>query len=177
MPNESLRGWPHLRDIREKTLRLPGHRATIVIGSFAAGTADDLSDIDLYLMLDDGAFVDVWSQRHSLRPDDALHWWDIRPDTSREIATHNWLTRDLVLVECALATPTAQPRLSEPYQVVEGDPSAVESFIRGDPISREELNEFNAELQAAGHLPDVHLRYGEFIRTLRTARATQPRTS
>lgn len=174
MQNESLRAWPHLLDLRKKTLALPGHRATITIGSFAAGTADDLSDIDLYVMLDDGAFDDAWSQRDSLRPRDALHWWDLRPDTSREIATHNWLTRDMVLVECALTTPKAQPRLSEPYQVVEGDPAAVESFIHRDPISREELNEFNATLQAAGHLPDVHLRYGDFIRALRAARASEP---
>jgi len=173
MQSESVRGWPHFLEVRKTTVRLPGHRATIAIGSFAAGTADDLSDIDLYVLLEDGAFVDAWSCRDSLRPSDALHWWDIWPDAGREVATHNWLTRDMVLVECALATPKAQPRLSEPYEVVEGDPEAVGSFILREPISREELTTFNAELRAAGHLPEAHQRYGDFVRALRAARAAQ----
>ncbi|MDE3025039.1 MAG: hypothetical protein KGI93_05650, partial [Acidobacteriota bacterium] len=115
MDNDSLRAWPHLLDVRKRSLLLPGHRATLVIGSFAAGTADDLSDIDLYVLIDDSAFTDAWNHRDSLRPGDALYWWDIRPDTNREIGTHTWLTSDMVLVECALTTAKAQPRLSEPY--------------------------------------------------------------
>jgi nucleotidyltransferase-like protein len=173
MERESVRATLHLLALRRETLKLPGHRATIAIGSFAAGTADDLSDIDLYVLVDDGAFDDAWNHRDSLRPSDALYWWDIRPDTSREIGTHNWLTRDMVLVECALATPKARPGLSEPYQVLEGDKAAVELFVRRDRISRQELNDFNAHLQAAGHLPEVHARYGEFIRALRAARVKQ----
>lgn len=159
--------------MRRRCLLLPGHRATLLIGSFAAGTADDLSDIDLYVLIDDDGFTDAWQHRDSLRPDDALYWWDIRPDTNREIGTHNWLTRDMVLVECALTTAKAQPRLSQPYIVVEGDPAAVKAFIPRDRIPRQELNDFNARLQAAGHLPEVHHRYGEFIRALRTARTTR----
>ena len=126
MDNDSIRAWPYLLDVRKRSLLLPGHRATLVIGSFAAGTADDLSDIDLYVLIDDGAFTDAWDHRDSLRPHGALYWWDIRPDANREIGTHNWLTSDMVLVECALTTAKAQPRLSEPYMVVEGDPAAVE---------------------------------------------------
>jgi predicted nucleotidyltransferase len=173
MQDGPVRATPHLLALRRETVKLPGHRATIAIGSFAAGTADDLSDIDLYVLVDDGAFDDAWNQRDLLRPGDALLWWDIRPDTSREIGTHNWLTRDLVLVECALATPAARPRLSEPYEVLEGDTEAVELFVPGERISREELNDFNARLQAAGHLPEVHRRYGEFIRALRAAQVKQ----
>jgi hypothetical protein len=164
------RAWPHLLDVRERALRLPGHRATITIGSFAAGTADDLSDIDLYLLFADGAFIDAWDERASLRPDDALYWWDIRLHANREVGAHHWLTRDMVLVECAFTTGKAQPRLSEPYAVVDGDPAAAESFVHRERISRQELNDFNARLQADGYLPEVHQRYGEFVRALRAAR-------
>lgn len=176
MDDDSPRAWPHLLDVRKRALRLPGHRATITIGSFAAGTADDLSDIDLYVLIDDGAFTDAWEQRASLRPDGTLYWWDIRPDANREIGTHNWLTRDMVLVECALTTQKAHPRLSAPYRVVDGDQAAVESFIPREPIPRQELDDFNTRLEAAGHLPEVHQRYGDFIRALRAAR-TSPRAT
>ena len=173
MTSSVARAWPHLLELRTKTVELPGHRATIAIGSFAAGTADDLSDIDLYVMVDDGSFDEAWGARDSLRPGDALHWWDIRPDANREIATHNWLTRDLVLVECALTTPNAQPRLSEPYELLDGDAAAVGLFAPRDRISREELDSFNARLRTTGHLPEVHERYGDLIRALRAARAAR----
>lgn len=167
------RAWPHLLDVRKRTLRLPGHRVTLAIGSFAAGTADDLSDVDLYVLVEDGAFTDAWEQRESLRPSDALQWWDIRPDATREIGTHNWLTRDMVLVECALTTARARPGLAEPYEVLEGDPAAVESFVPRERIPRQELDDFNSRLRAAGHLPEFHQRFGDFIRALRAARATE----
>jgi hypothetical protein len=78
----------------------------------------------------------------------------------------------MVLVECALTTPKAQPRLSTPYTVVEGDPAAVESFIPREPISRQELTDFNTRLQDARHLPEVHQLYGDLIHALRNARTT-----
>ncbi len=170
METESSRQWSCVIDVRDRALQLPGYRASILIGSFAAGTVDDLSDVDVIVALEDGAFDAAWQQRASVRPLDALHHWDVRPDRSREIAAHNWFTRELVLVECVFATPRGRLRLAEPFAVLDGDPAAAELFGRRGPIARTELDEYNEQLRSKGHLPEFHLLYGKFIRALRADR-------
>ena len=166
----SSRQWPHVVDLRDRAKELAGYRATILIGSFAAGTADDLSDVDVIVALADGAFDAAWARRASLRPADALHHWDLRSEETREVAAHNWFTRELVLVECVFATPRGRLRLAEPFAIFDGDPTAAEGFARRAPIARAELDEYNEQLRSAGHLPESHLQYGEFIRALRADR-------
>ena len=171
MDHGRSRQWPHINDIRDRARELPGYRAMILIGSFAAGNADDLSDVDVIVALEDGAFAAAWARRASLRPTDVLHHWDIRGEEMREVAAHNWFTRELVLVECVFATPRGGLRLAGPFAIFDGDPAAAEGFARREPIARTELDEYNEQLRNEGHLPESHLQYGDFIRALRADRA------
>ncbi|MGE0544675.1 MAG: nucleotidyltransferase domain-containing protein [Dehalococcoidia bacterium] len=50
--------------------------AAILVGSFAAGTADTLSDIDLILLAPDGGFEAAWARRSDLHPTGVLAVWD-----------------------------------------------------------------------------------------------------
>ena len=110
----------------------------ILLGSFAHGTPDALSDLDLIVCARDGHFATAWQQRTALRVTGAMVWWDqhLMPD---RVGAHKWITNDLVLVECLLAAPDSGVRLASPYRVVAGDPGLAERFSARPPIQRAEL--------------------------------------
>jgi predicted nucleotidyltransferase len=171
---ESRRQWPVVLETVRRAERLPGFTAAILIGSFAAGTPDDLSDVDLIVAVEDGAFPDAWANRTRLRADDAPYWWDVQPEPDREVAAHKWITPDLVLVEALIATPAAQTQLADPYRVISGDASAVDGFVRTPRIERADLADYAAKLALEGHTPEVQIRYEELIRALRAEISTRP---
>ena len=154
--------------------QLTGFTAAILIGSFAAGTSDDLSDVDLVIAVEDGAFADAWAQRAQLHAGEALYRWDVRTEPDRDVAAHKWITRDLVLVEALIAAPAARTRLADPYRVVGGDAAAVAGFVRTPPIERTDLAEYAAKLAQEGHTPEVQIRYEELIRALRAEISASP---
>jgi Nucleotidyltransferase domain len=110
----------------------------ILVGSFARGTADAASDLDLIVCVRDGHFATAWQQRTVLQVTGAMVWWDqhLVPD---RMGAHKWVTNDLVLVECLLAAPDSGVRLASPYRVVAGGPGLAERFIARPPIQRAEL--------------------------------------
>jgi hypothetical protein len=110
----------------------------ILLGSFAHGTPDPASDLDLIVCVHDGDFATAWRQRIALQVTDAMVWWDqhLIPD---RMGTHKWVTNDLVLVECLLAAPDSGVRLAPPYRVVAGAPGLAERFTARPPIQRAEL--------------------------------------
>jgi hypothetical protein len=110
----------------------------ILLGSFAHGTPDAASDLDLLVCVRDGDFATAWRQRTALQVTGAVVWWDqhLLPD---RMGTHKWITNDLVLVECLLAAPDSGVRLAPPYRVVAGDPGLAERFTARPPIQRAEL--------------------------------------
>jgi predicted nucleotidyltransferase len=165
--NEALRQWPLVLETVRRAEHLAGFAAAILIGSFAAGTADDLSDVDLIFAVEDGAFEGAWAERESLRPGDALYWWDVRTEPDCEVGAHKWITRELVLVEGVIAAPAARARLADPHRVISGDAAAVDGFVRIPPIERTELADYAARLAQEGHTPAVQLRYEELVRALR----------
>jgi predicted nucleotidyltransferase len=99
----------------------------ILLGSFARGTPDAASDLDLIVCVHNGDFATAWRQRTALQVTGAMVWWDqhLLPD---RMGAHKWITNDLVLVECLLATPDSGVRLAPPYRVVAGDPRLAERF-------------------------------------------------
>ena len=109
----------------------------ILLGSFAHGTPDAVSDLDLLVCVRDGHFATAW-QRTALQVTGAMVWWDqgLIPD---RVGAHKWVTNDLVLVECLLAAPDSGVRLAPPYRVVAGDPGLAERFTVRPPIQRAEL--------------------------------------
>jgi hypothetical protein len=119
---------------------------------------------------EDGSFDEAWSRRAALRSPGVAYAWDFRPDAEREVGTHNWVSPDLVLVECVLATPTGHARLADPFVVRAGDHALVASFNRVEPITREDLQAYVERNRAEGHVqPEVQARYEDLVRALRAA--------
>jgi hypothetical protein len=110
----------------------------ILLGSFAQGTPDAASDLDLIVCVRDSRFVEAWQERTALQVTGAMVWWDhhLIPD---QMGTHKWVTDDLVLVECLLAAPASSVRLASPYRVVAGDPELADRFTVRPPIQRHEM--------------------------------------
>ena len=78
----------------------------ILLGSFARGTPDAASDLDLIVCVGDGHFATAWQQRTALQVTGAMVWWDqhLAPD---RVGAHKWVTNELVLVEACWQPPTA----------------------------------------------------------------------
>jgi predicted nucleotidyltransferase len=63
---EQLRQWPALVYIAERVEASPLFVGLLLIGSFAAGRADDVSDIDLVAVVAQGRFAEAWADRREL---------------------------------------------------------------------------------------------------------------
>ncbi|MDP8958567.1 MAG: hypothetical protein M3N51_05045 [Actinomycetota bacterium] len=120
---------------------MPELLGAILLGSFAAGSADALSDLDLVLVAPEGSFAAAWARRHHLHPPNVAAHWDHRREEIPEAGAHKWLTAHLVLVECLIATPSSGVRLAEPAMVVAGPAGQVGMFPGRPPISRSEMGE------------------------------------
>jgi hypothetical protein len=73
------------------------------------------------LVVSEGGFDAAWAAREALHGDAALVCWDQRDPGFDRAGAHKWITRDLVLVECLLATADSGVRLARPAAVVAGD--------------------------------------------------------
>lgn len=105
----------------------------IVVGSFARGDVDPLSDLDLVLVAPEDGFEAAWATREQLHGGSALVCWDQRDPGFVEAGAHKWITRDLVLVECLLTTVSSGVRL-------------LDRFPRRPPITRAEMEAQPLEL-------------------------------
>lgn len=164
---ESLRQWPILVDLAERVEADAALDGLILIGSFAAGKADDLSDVDSIVVVTEGRFEEAWGRRNRLHPVDVHHAWDIRPDVTQEIAGRKFITRDIVKVECLIATASSGARLADPFVVAVGDASLGDRFRRVPPIPREEVDEYAEEQRKVGNVPEVEALYSALMRELR----------
>jgi predicted nucleotidyltransferase len=168
---ERLRLWPALVELVVRIEARPElFDGAILMGSLVEGRGDDLSDIDLMAVVAEGRFADAWAARRELS-EGALYAWDHVEGEDRKVAGHKWLTRDLIKVECLIATPSSGMRLAEPVAVVAGDPSLPDRFERRGPIAREALEAYAQDLRDSGRVHEVEARYGELKATLRRLRA------
>lgn len=165
----SLRQWPILVHLAAHVEAEPALDGLILIGSFAAGTADELSDVDSVIVVAEGSFDAAWERRQLLDPSDALCAWDIRTDATRDVGGRKFITRNIVKVECLIATPSSGVRLADPYVVAAGDESVGERFRRVPPIPRTEIEDYAQEQREAGNVPEVEALYGTLMQTLRRA--------
>jgi predicted nucleotidyltransferase len=108
----------------------------IVIGSFAGGEPDALSDLDLIAAATPGRLEEAWDARHRLAGD-ALVTWEPRSNEGRDVRWLNWLTHDLVKVACGFAAPGSK-ELAMPFAVVLGPDSVGDALPRIDPEIVEE---------------------------------------
>jgi hypothetical protein len=149
----------------------PLFEGLLLIGSFAVGKADDVSDIDLVAVVADGRFAEAWADRHELEPPGTIHSWT-RP-WGDEARTHKFFTREFVHVECVLATPSSDFEVADPVVPLVGEESLAEQFKRRGSIPRPELEEFVQAARAAGEIPPVQKHYGDLIRAIRAARQNE----
>ena len=126
----ALRQQAVLDAIIERAAEVPSLDGVIVIGSFAGGEPDALSDLDLVAVAAPGRFPEAWAARHRLAGD-AFITWEPRPNGESQIKWFNWLTHDLVKVECGIAAPGSK-ELAEPFAVVCGPASVADAFPRID---------------------------------------------
>jgi hypothetical protein len=133
-----LRQLPTLAALLEHIAAAVSLDGAILLGSFAGGTPDAASDLDLIVCVGEGYFATAWQDRAAMRVTGAMVWWD-QDLVSDRMGTHKWITDDLVLVECLLAAPASGVRLATPHRVVVGDPALAERFVARPPIERAEL--------------------------------------
>lgn len=137
----------------------------MLVGSFARGEADELSDVDFVVFAAEGEFGAAWEQRHRLHPPDAWCWDYPRPPGDRDVAGHRWLTSDFVLFDGLIATPSGT-RVADPMHVLVGDDSFASQIVRREPITAAEEHERKDEITLHG----IEQLYGQLKLALRAHR-------
>jgi Nucleotidyltransferase domain len=135
------RQWPTLQRLIEHVEASPLLDGMILVGSFARGEVDPLSDLDLVPVAPQDGFEAAWAAREELHGGSVLVAWDQRDPGFAHAGAHKWLTRELILVECLLATPSSGVRLASPAVVVAGDPGLLDGFPRRPAITGAEMKE------------------------------------
>jgi hypothetical protein len=131
----------------EESVHLTG---AVLVGSFAIGDTDPLSDVDLIVVTRPGEFDSAWAKRCELHGDTAITCWDVRDDPMLRHGAHKWLTQDLVLADCLLAEPGSGVRLASPYQILTGGSSVADALVPRGPIPRDEVTgELGAAMEEA----------------------------
>jgi hypothetical protein len=110
---DELRQWPSIERLLQEVDSSPHWQAAVIVGSLATGHGDAMSDVDVFVLVDTGAFRVAWEHRHELHGDSIVTCWDTGADRVA-YAGHKWLTWDLIYMDCAVAEPAAV-RLAGPY--------------------------------------------------------------
>jgi predicted nucleotidyltransferase len=167
---ERLRQWPLIVHAAETAANMAEVDGVLLLGSFAAGRADQISDVDLVAVVTDGRFDDAWARRRELETDGTLYRWDVHIESDGDAASHKWITQDIVKVECGFADPARSAmQLAEPYAVIVGGESVATRFPPLEPIPPDVLEAYAQELRDKGMVPEVEAVYGELRRALRRA--------
>jgi hypothetical protein len=167
---ERLRQWPLIVHAAEKVSEIPELDGLLLLGSFAAGRADEISDVDLVAVVADGRFEGAWVRRREIETAGTLFEWDVHVEADGDAASHKWITRDIVKVECGFADASRSAmQLAQPYAVLVGDSSVATRFPPLEPIPPDVLEAYAQELREKGMVPEVETQYGELRRALRQA--------
>jgi predicted nucleotidyltransferase len=158
---ENMRQWPTLLALANRIEGADAFAGLVLLGSFASGTADELSDLDVIAVAQPGSFEQAWAARAQLSHDSLVRWDLPRGSHS---AGHNWLTRDLVKVDCTIIDPGAVEKpLASPYAICVGQPEIAARFPQVSiETVREHAEQIAAEQNAISTDPDS-MPYGELI--------------
>lgn len=162
---ETLRLWPALADTVSRIESLPElFCGVLLLGSLSRGEGDAISDVDLAAVTRPQKWQEAWDARRQLSSG-ALVRFD-RIEGGRGVAGHNWLTPDLVKVECLITAPGGM-RLRGNAVVLIGEEDLLDSFERLAPLSRQDVDEYAARLRATNAIPEIERAYGDLIALLR----------
>ncbi len=161
---ERLRQWAHVLELAEAVTNDP-FLGVVLLGSFARGEADDLSDVDFIVFAAEGEFEQAWEQRHGLHPLGATCWDYPRPPGDRDVAGHRWLTPDFVLFDGLIATPSGT-RVADPVHVLVGDDTFSRQLVKRTSITAEERATRGGEIA----LHEIERLYGQLKLALRAHR-------
>jgi predicted nucleotidyltransferase len=154
-----VRQQPALERLARRIDAIPSLEGALLIGSVATGTADDLSDVDLIVVVREGRFEEAWAARAELHDDDALAAFDDVDPEVAEIGAHKWLSRDLVFFDCLLATPSSGARLAGASHVLAGPPDLAQRLPRRPPFSRADIERYAKERRAAARMGEIEDAY------------------
>jgi hypothetical protein len=135
-------------------------QAAILVGSLAGEVDDELSDVDLLVVVT--AFPQAWRERQDLPDSDVIVAWDTPPVQDR-VGAHKWITRDLVLVECLLGELGAF-RLAEPFKFVAGGEEVLDRVPRRPTLTRDQV-------RGGPEVDPIERTYDEFKAAVRARRA------
>jgi hypothetical protein len=162
---ETLRVWPELAETVGRIESQPELFAgALLIGSLSRGEGDAISDVDLVAVTHVGRWQEAWEARRVLSSG-ALVTFD-RSEGKPGIAGHSWLTPTLVKVEC-LITEAGGMRLAGSVVVLLGERGLVEAFEKVPPFTRQDIDDYAADLRATNALSDIERAYGDLIALLR----------
>jgi hypothetical protein len=164
MEMTELRQTPYIQTLADAAVT-PPFIGAVLLGSFARGDADELSDVDFAVFAAEGSFAEAWERRHSLHTDTAYCWDYARPPGDRDVAAHHWITDDLVLFDGLLATPSGT-RIADPVRMLAGGEALARQLVKREPITADEREARRDEIE----LHPVERLYGELKLALRAHR-------
>lgn len=168
---EGLRQWPLIAHAAKTAADIEELDGLLLLGSFSSGRADQISDVDLVAVVADGQFQAAWARRREFETPGTLFQWDVQIGSDGDVASHKWITQDIVKVECGFADAThSAMQLAEPYVVLVGDETVASRFPPLEPIPHDVLEAYAQELRDKGMVPEVETAYGELRRALRSQR-------
>lgn len=115
---DRLRQWPSVQRLLASVDGSRHWETAVIVGSLASGQADAMSDVDVFILVETGAFAGAWEHRHELHGGSVVACWDTGVDGVAS-AGHKWLTCDLVYFDCKVAEPE-EVTLAEPFVVAVG---------------------------------------------------------
>lgn len=118
-----------------------------------------MSDIDL-IAITSNDFDRAWRARHALH-EVVLACWDERRDERPRIGAHKWLTNDMILVECLIASTESGIALAEPFKVLAGSEEVAGALPRRVAVRRGEMRPAENPIERA---------YDELKRAMRDSR-------
>jgi Nucleotidyltransferase domain len=148
----------------------PSLEGAFLIGSLARGEGDELSDVDVFVVVAEGRFDESWAARAELEGGEAIFAWDQLEAGRMNVGARKWLTTDVVLVECLLTTPSSGAKLAEPHRLLTGSSDLAGRIPQIPPIPRRELEEYAEEQREAGRTHPVQTAYDGLTRAVRAAR-------
>jgi hypothetical protein len=162
---ETLRVWSELAETVGRVESQPELFAgALLIGSLSRGEGDAISDVDLVAVTHRGRWQEAWEARRLLSSG-ALVTFD-RSEGKPGIAGHSWLTPTLVKVEC-LITEAGGMRIAGSAVVLLGDGDLLGAFENAPPFTRQEIDDYAANLRETNAISDIERAYGDLIALLR----------